>query len=423
MNKLKKWIGYAYREPVSFTCILSMVSAFAFFLIFALFSMVLEGDFHLQALFSVLPAAILVGIFMISPIILTLYNIVYLLTPDHTQEIRRAGHRIESVTILFGALCSILWGKTTEIQWGADWTEQLYNSELHTPIATWTLPTIIAIISVFIASYLLLRCRNINRLPPLLAALAIGGLYLGTSLCIVWSIQLSKHQPLLCLYPLNLIFIAVKLMKNVIFDWRSQPHTLPEKKNGLIKLNRLLIKAENWPWLGLLCALPLLGILIAVLVLFGQAPDSIIQAWTETSDWTFSQQVAPQNIYFDQHYLCTVAAGGHRKIVKPIRAGKRHGHRVLVNRQLCVANAFEQLLEERVPRFHRIIRCIYDRFGYPIAKHIHSPYAADAIWFLMKPLEWSFLAVLYLFDTKPENRIAVQYPHAPFPEEYTGKKL
>ena len=27
----------------------------------------------------------------------------------------------------------------------------------------------------------------------------------------------------------------------------------------------------------------------------------------------------------------------------------------------------------------------------------------------MKPLEWIFLIFLYLFDQKPENRIAIQY--------------
>jgi hypothetical protein len=32
----------------------------------------------------------------------------------------------------------------------------------------------------------------------------------------------------------------------------------------------------------------------------------------------------------------------------------------------------------------------------------------------MKPLEWAFLAVLYLVDVHPENRIALQY---------TGKSL
>ena len=117
----------------------------------------------------------------------------------------------------------------------------------------------------------------------------------------------------------------------------------------------------------------------------------------------------------DEHYLCTVAAGGHRRIVKPLRNGRRHGHEVIVNRQLCVANAFEQLLEERTPRLHRAVRGLYDRCGYPIAKHIRTKAAADIVYLLMKPLEWLFLAALYLCDVRPENRIAVQYPHAPLP--------
>ena len=34
---------------------------------------------------------------------------------------------------------------------------------------------------------------------------------------------------------------------------------------------------------------------------------------------------------------------------------------------------------------------------------------ADAVYILMKPLEWFFVFVLYLFDQKPENRINSQY--------------
>ena len=154
---------------------------------------------------------------------------------------------------------------------------------------------------------------------------------------------------------------------------------------------------------------PLLGIIIGILALFGQQPDAVIKAWTQTSDWNLSKRVAPQNLYYDEHYLCTVAAGGHKKVVKPLRLGVRHGHEVIVNRQLCVANAFEQILEERVPRFHKIVRHLYDTYGFPIAKLVHSPYVADCIYILMKPLEWLFLMVLYFCDVNPENRIAVQY--------------
>lgn len=154
---------------------------------------------------------------------------------------------------------------------------------------------------------------------------------------------------------------------------------------------------------------PLLGILLCVLALFGQKPDAVIKAWTETADWRLSGRTAPPNLYRDEHYLCTVAAGGHEKIVKPIRMGERHGHRVVVNRQLCIANAFEQVLEERTPHFHACLRHFYDTYGLPVARLIRTKTACDIVYFIMKPLEWFFLFVLYCCDVNPENRIAVQY--------------
>lgn len=101
--------------------------------------------------------------------------------------------------------------------------------------------------------------------------------------------------------------------------------------------------------------------------------------------------------------------------------GVRHGHPVVVNRQLCIANAFEQVLEEKTPRFHRFLRRNYDRYGYPFAKHIKKKWAMDLIYYLMKPLEWIFLLVLYLVDRKPENRIAMQYIK-PIPEDFDPRK-
>ena len=105
----------------------------------------------------------------------------------------------------------------------------------------------------------------------------------------------------------------------------------------------------------------------------------------------------------------TVAAGGHRKVVKPVRKGIRHGHEVIVNRQLCIANAFEQILEEKTPRFHKLVRGVYDRYGFPVARLIKSKWIADIIYIMMKPLEWIFLAVIYMSDVHPENRIETQY--------------
>ena len=186
--------------------------------------------------------------------------------------------------------------------------------------------------------------------------------------------------------------------------------------------HKLLNKSRNWPWLAVLVALPTLALVVLVLMLFGQQPDSMIKACTNTADWAFSQKIPPQNLIIDEHYLCTVAAGGHEKVVKPQRMGIRHGHPVVVNRQLCIANAFEQVLEEKTPRFHRFLRRNYDRYGYPFAIHIKKKWAMDLIYYLMKPLEWLFLLVLYLVDRKPENRIAMQYIK-PIPEDFDPRKV
>ena len=96
-------------------------------------------------------------------------------------------------------------------------------------------------------------------------------------------------------------------------------------------------------------------------------------------------------------------------VVKPIRLGVRHGHEVIVNRQSCIANAFEQILEEKTPRFHKVVREIYDEYGLPVVKMIKSKGTADMVYVLMKPAEWFFLAVIYMVDINPENQIAIQY--------------
>jgi hypothetical protein len=75
-----------------------------------------------------------------------------------------------------------------------------------------------------------------------------------------------------------------------------------------------------------------------------------------------------------------------------------------------IANAFENVLEEKTPKMHRVIRDFYDKYGFPIADYIRTnKVACDITYIVMKPLEWLFLIVLYLVDVNPENRIVVQY--------------
>lgn len=155
--------------------------------------------------------------------------------------------------------------------------------------------------------------------------------------------------------------------------------------------------------------LVLIAILEIIFVFVGQGMDVPIKAFTDTADWSFSKQTPPPPVEYDGHYLCTVAAGGHKKVVKPLRLGTRRGDTIVVNRQLCIANAFEDYIQEKLPGFHRVIRGLYDRYGYPVSKHITTPLRADVVYFVMKPLEWIFLVFLYMFDVRPEKRINRMY--------------
>lgn len=446
---IKKYMTYFMKKPVSASLLLALilglggafVSYFVLCITIAAFPRLITGFFQIALV------GVLIGLFVVYPLILSLINLVILFFPKKRMAF------IELITLLWGGFCTAIYMPFCEIMFSADWNIQLQNAEKHTPIFTQAVPTVIILICVAAAGYLVLSFVPLKKLPPLVTVLCFSALYLGMAVAVVWAVQIWVVI-FACLYAVNCILVMLKLMQYKILEWTdmqqtgqpdfarlqqqtqkesctdsvSQSVTITEAESEqpaeaepvpirtdrysnpfLNACHHFLMKSSNWPVAALVLALPLLGVLIGILVLFGQQPDALVRAWTETSDWTLSAQTAPQNLIVDEHYLCTVAAGGHRRIVKPLRMGERHGHAVIVNRQLMIANAFEQLLEERTPRFHRHLRHFYDTYGFPIAKLIRSRFAADIVYFIMKPLEWLFLIVLYLFDVKPENRIAVQY--------------
>ena len=134
-----------------------------------------------------------------------------------------------------------------------------------------------------------------------------------------------------------------------------------------------------------------------------------VEVFTRTCGSTFS--TIPVTVVEPHgHYLCTVAAGGHPWIVRPIRTGRRRGRAIVVNRQLAIANAFEDLLHERWPRFGAAARSFYDRWGLPLSRVIRTRWMADVVYLAMKPLEWLFYLALVLFDPgAPEVRIDRMY--------------
>lgn len=379
------------------------------------------GSFFQEAVFAVFFIGGITGLFILYPLALTWLNLRCLLKKGDADT-RRSERITESTTIVLGVLYTILYdrlfsGYTSGIQFCADWHEVLNRGQLHTPVWTQAALTVAVISLLGIAGYLLLSLRDVNQIPPLLTVCGIAAIYLGILMCVLWIVQVIGEEWLFCLFPANCVLIGMKTVRRSVEEWQGyeENRTKVFASPMLNRINEMLMDASRWPAAALLVMMPMLGAAIGILVLFGQQPDSLIKAWTETSDWTLSQQTAPPSVCFDEHYLCTVAAQGHPEVVKPIRKGMRHGHQVTVNRQLCIANAFEQVLEERLPWLHRPVRRFYDRYGFPVARLIQSESAADAVYYMMKPLEWIFLAVLYLTDAKPENRIAVQYPHAPLP--------
>lgn len=356
---------------------------------------------------------IFIGVFFIYPLILTCLNLFFIFGSQNDPVVIRKSKHFEYLTLTLGSVYSIIILPFTNIVF-VDWQEVLANRQLHTPIWSQGAITILSCAAVGIAGYLFLSAVSLRKVPPLLPVLAIGAMYIGMFQCILWIIQVFQNDLIsfyLCLFPFNLILIGIHTIRRKVEEWNNDESKEIKKFHNpyLERINKKVVDSSKWPGLAFLFMWPLLGALVCFLLLFGQRPDNIIKAWTETSNWNLSTKVSPQNIYYDEHYLCTVAAGGHPKIVKPIRKGMRHGHEVIVNRQLCIANAFEQVMEEYTPVFHRHIRRFYDKYGFPVARAIRSPYIADVVYILMKPLEVMFLLVLYTVDVNPENRIAVQY--------------
>lgn len=434
-----KWKRFMRKHPLTalwmFSIVGGLLVCFVWFVSLVFVDPVSMASFKEAITEAVLFATVLgtaLGIFVIPPLVLTLIQIISLWREIKGREQTIELRHIDLTTIILGIVYNILFFSMLDgVQFEANWYEVLYNAQKHTPIFTESTLTIWVIIGIAIIGYCIVNFSSVEKIPPLLLVLGLSSMYLGTGLSIIWLIHVFKGEalPEACLFllPICCICITARTVIKKKKEWKEKQirdhASMPqedecfgnEKKQSakhhiLEKCNRILSDSDRWPVAAFFLMWPLLGIMIAVLVLFGQKPDAVIKAFTETSDWNLSMRTAPQNLYMDEHYLCTVAAGGHENIVKPLRLGVRHGHEVIVNRQLCVANAFEQILEEKTPRFHRVVRGFYDKYGFPIGKLImKSRVAADVTYYVMKPLEWMFLIVLYLVDIEPENRISIQY--------------
>lgn len=352
-------------------------------------------------------------IFMVGPFILTAINLINLFSANKIAE-----NKIDAIIFIAGIALTVILYKMLSFE---DYDKQLYitmggnfESAIHAPIFSLSMPTIITIAWIAIMSYVILRVRKLN-LPPIVIVVCLSGMLMGCGLTIVWIIQLLKHIgnieiAYLTIFPINYILCSIRLWWQILKSDNANTKKPKVYKNFFIQKCYLILQdSKNWSWIAIILTIPFLMLIFMILTLLGQQPDSLIQAFTQTSDWQLSTKISPPPIEKDAHYLCTVSLRGHKEIVKPLRYGIRRGNKIVVNRQLCVANAFEDLIQEKTPRFHKCIRHIYDTYGYPLSKHIRTAPLADITYWCMKPLEYFFVFILYLLDVHPEDRIAIQY--------------
>lgn len=238
----------------------------------------------------------------------------------------------------------------------------------------------------------------------------LGGIILNVFI----GIQILPMISLLGNLPIIILF-TFQLVKNHKAFLQANENKVYSKKNFWENIAWRVLRLKLFykiPILLFIC-LPVLSVISSLLLLFGQKPDSLIRAFTDTYKHGFSQlDYECANVECGGHFLCSVAANGHKQIVKPVRYGERGGCKIICNRQLLVANAFEELIEQNFPLIHKAVRSRYNKVGDFIHRYYHifnNKIVSDIIFILMKPLELLFIFVLYTFDRNPENRIACQY--------------
>jgi len=289
----------------------------------------------------------------------------------------------------------------------------------YTPLSARHALTFTIFFILFLIAVMLVWIKG-RSLPPLTLVLSLVFLGIGALLSIpvflqAWTrndwegfIQNVPDIPLV-ITAIMTFSIAILLIIRIIMQSADLSENRTYTNKQLNYLNQKLADTKWQPLWVLLLLFPVFAIITAVLCLFGQSPDSLIKVFTETATWGLSEKVHPPYLDHRGHYLCTVAACGDPKVVKPIRIGKRHGQAIIVNRQLMVANAYEEMIRDYSPRFHRFVRFVYDKYGYGFSKHVNTPHRSNLTYLAMKPLEWLFLLKLYLLCCEPEEKIRRQY--------------
>lgn len=346
----------------------------------------------------------------IIPGVLTVWNIYNFCSSKPRKE-----KLISCLTIFVGGIFYLLL-HALRFEEAGDWNVQINSMQIHNSISSeygWFAGVIIVL---GLAGYFILLSVDASKLPPLISVMSVAMLALLNVFQIVYAVQMAGNirgvDFLLYVYHANILILSASVIRKQIVQQvaLAANRKADGNRHKVFRwISSRMTSFSGYSLLVFICMFLVIAVFEIIFVLAGQGLDAPVKAFTDTADWTFSKQVPPPPIDYEGHYLCTIAAGGHRKIVRPLRLGSRRGKTIVVNRQLCIANAFEEVIQEKFPRLHKHIRHFYDTYGYPVSRHIASPLRADVVYLLMKPLEWLFLIFLYAADLHPEQRISRQY--------------
>ncbi|WP_316795594.1 DUF6688 family protein [Pedobacter agri] len=285
----------------------------------------------------------------------------------------------------------------------------------YSPFSLKHVPTLAVYFVLSMFSLVKLRFQG-RAMPPLIFVLCVVFVVIGFPISLAIILQVSKIKAdnsgmgiLFAFLPFSYMISSIFVLLHTTLNEAKLASNRVYHNKILNYLNQKMATVSTQPLWVLLLLIPVFILITAILMLFGQHSNSITKVFTETTTWAFSQKTHPPFLDHKGHYLCTVAACGDPQIVKPIRLGKRYGYEIIVNRQLMVANAFEDLIQQYTPALHKVIRSFYNQYGYPLSKNITSAKGSNLIYILMKPIEYFFLIVLYLCCIEPEKRIAEQY--------------
>jgi hypothetical protein len=299
------------------------------------------------------------------------------------------------------------------------------NVTPHRPFAE---PWVVApvILHGFSALAFAISRRRPGPLRPVTEVLVLSAMLVGVVLHTALQVQLGAEFIALGLvmFPIGLPVISPALTVGLLaIELRDRLHrrgaearaSVAQVGEGAYRVAEVTVADTRtgihgvWAWRTFSGATVLLGVYGVLSALLTGRMAAGVMAFTQTCGHTFSQ-LPVREIPVDCHYLCTVAARGHPWLVRPERMGIRAGKPIVVNRQLAVANAFEELLHARWPRFGRCCRTAYDRLALPVSRWIRWRVLADLVYLAMKPAEWLFYVALLLLDPgDPEARIARMY--------------